>query len=441
MPRSLLAEYEEWLQAPLPSRAPRPRSAPGRHPPAGRPRSRPARPRPVAAPRPRAAPRPPASQPRLRRSRRARLRRVVALTLLFSVLWVVIAFASAMSAPSNVPFALRAVEWLRDNGAAWLVSDVERFYYSLSSPSTGGPALRQLPRVGVGGTAGAGRAAAAGAGVGSGAYRPPPIAPLIYPPLPGEGQWRGTGLTVGGVSPVLLTTFRSDPAYPQMVAGVAWLDARLTRLTLYPGRYEPPNSGNPPAMVPEAMRTHLLATFNSGFKLEDDNGGFVAAGRVYAPLRDGQATLVGYRDGRTDIVSWSGGPVPGPEVEFARQNLPLIVQDGRLNPNLSDGAEWGATLGNAVRVWRSGLGIDARGNLIYAAADQQTAESLAQILRRAGAVRAMELDINSEWVTFNFYAGWDAGAPHKLLPDMTRDATRYLTPDDRDFLAVYATGR
>ena len=117
------------------------------------------------------------------------------------------------------------------------------------------------------------------------------------------------------------------------------------------------------------------------------------------------------------------------------------MSGGRLASNLSDGPEWGATLGNAVRVWRSAVGVDARGNLLYAAADLQTAPSIAQILQRAGAVRAMELDINSEWVTFNFYAGWDAAAPQKLLPGMTRDATRYLTPDDRDFFAVYARVR
>ncbi|MBV9716904.1 MAG: hypothetical protein JOZ64_16130, partial [Solirubrobacterales bacterium] len=67
---------------------------------------------------------------------------------------------------------------------------------------------------------------------------------------------------------------------------------------------------------------------------------------------------------------------------------------------------WGATLGNAVRVWHSGVGLDARGNLLYGAADDQTAASLAEILQRAGAVRAMELDINSEWVTFNFFTAF-----------------------------------
>ncbi|MFZ0378149.1 MAG: hypothetical protein WAL38_10005 [Solirubrobacteraceae bacterium] len=92
---------------------------------------------------------------------------------------------------------------------------------------------------------------------------------------------------------------------------------------------------------------------------------------------------------------------------------------------------------NAVRVWRSGIGVDAHGNLIYAAADDQTAQSLVQILQRAGAVRATELDINYEWTTFNFYGTFAAGEPAKLLPDMNRPATRYLTPDDRDVFAVY----
>jgi hypothetical protein len=190
--------------------------------------------------------------------------------------------------------------------------------------------------------------------------------------------------------------------------------------------------------VPAQLRGRLLATFNSGFKLQDNGGGFAAFGHLYAPLKDGQATLIRYRDGTANVVSWQGGPDPGPNVEFARQNLPLILDGGRLNPNLGDGPQWGATLGNAIRVWRSGVGVDARGNIVYAAADGQTAQSLAQVLQRAGAVRAMELDINYEWVTFNFYGAWGAAGPQKLLPSMTRDATRYLAPDDRDFFAVYA---
>jgi hypothetical protein len=253
-----------------------------------------------------------------------------------------------------------------------------------------------------------------------------------------EGKWRGTTPMVGGAAPIQVTTFRPDPNYPQMVAGVAWIDHLRTRLTLYPGRYEPPNDGNQVADVPSTLRSSLLATFNSGFKLEDSGGGFFSQGHVYAPLRDGQATLIGYKDGAVDVLTWTGGLDPGPGIAFARQNLPPIIENGQLNPALSNDSLWGATLGNAVRVWRSGVGVDAHGNLIYAAADGQTAQSLARILQHAGAVRAMELDINYEWTTFNFYGTLDAGEPAKLLPGMSRAATRYLSPDDRDFFAVYA---
>ena len=102
------------------------------------------------------------------------------------------------------------------------------------------------------------------------------------------------------------------------------------------------------------------------------------------------------------------------------------------------GSEWGATVGNAVRVWRSGLGVDAKGNVIYAAANDQTVQSLAQVLIHAGAVRAMELDINSYWISFNTYAAPGGLEPSKLLAEVERPAERYLTPDDRDFFAVYA---
>jgi hypothetical protein len=49
----------------------------------------------------------------------------------------------------------------------------------------------------------------------------------------------------------------------------------------------------------------------------------------------------------------------------------------------------------------------------------------------------MELDINSYWVSFNTYAAAGALRPAKLLAETERPATRYLTPDDRDFFAVY----
>ena len=187
------------------------------------------------------------------------------------------------------------------------------------------------------------------------------------------------------------------------------------------------------------LRPKLVATFNSGFKMKDETGGVALGGHTYKPLVNGLATFVRYRSGKIDVVSWTGGSSAGADVQYARQNLPLIVNHGRANPNLSDGQEWGFTLGNAIRVWRSAVGVDSRGNLLYAAAPAQTVGSLAAIMIHAGAVRAMELDINTYWTTFISYRHPAPGVigAASLLSDMNRPSTRYLTPDDRDFFAVY----
>jgi hypothetical protein len=164
----------------------------------------------------------------------------------------------------------------------------------------------------------------------------------------------------------------------------------------------------------------------------------VFGGHTYAPMRTGEATIVRYRNGHVNVISWPGGATAGANVVYARQNLPLIVNGGRISPNLSDGSEWGATLGNAIQVWRSAVGVDRRGNLIYAAAPELTVGMLARIMRHAGSVRAMELDINTYWDSFITYRHPGAVGAANLLPTMVRSPQRYLTPDDRDFFAVYA---
>ena len=63
--------------------------------------------------------------------------------------------------------------------------------------------------------------------------------------------------------------------------------------------------------------------------------------------------------------------------------------------------------------------------------------SLASIMIHAGAVRAMELDINAEWPSFITYTGPHAAGAANILPGMAQSPERYLTPDDRDFFAVY----
>ncbi len=373
-----------------------------------------------------------------------RVRRIALIAAALALIPGAISYVQMLGEPSNSSLGIRTVEWLRSNGGAGLVSRIENLYYTLTAPSKGGPRLRALPHVGVaGGLAGApgrGRSLASGQGAVERPYAPPRIAPLTSPALSGEGVWHATRRGSAPYPPLLVTTFRSDPAeYPRLVAGVAWIDPRRTKIELYPGTLEPSVSipARGPAEVPPSLRGRLLATFNAGFKYEDARGGFALDGHTYAPLREEQATLLQRTDGTVSLDAWRGGPTVGGDVAFATQNLPLIVEEGRPSPKLNDSTEWGATLGNAIQVWRSGIGIDRHGDLIYAQADDQTVASLAQILIHAGAVRAMELDINSYWVSFNTYGAPGALDPTKLLAETERPAERYLSPDERDFFAVY----
>ena len=250
------------------------------------------------------------------------------------------------------------------------------------------------------------------------------------------------GPPVDGGPPVLVTTFRPETDYPQLVAYVAWFDHTRTEIGYYPGRYEPPNAAvRGPMMVPYGQRWRLLATFNGGFTYTDGANGSADNGRTNEPLTDGNATLIGYRDGRVAIVKWTGGPDVGPDVAWARQSLAPIVWNGQLNPQLNDNPnspQWGYTLGGLDRVWRTGVGIDRRGNLIYVAADDQTVITLAKILQHVGAVRAMEFDINPEWHTLITYThGANGLIPTMVGANPMQPPTRYLVPDDRDFFAVY----
>jgi hypothetical protein len=380
------------------------------------------------------------ASPRLRRftqdpERWPRVRRIAVLASALMILPGLVSYIIAVTGPSNASLGVNTVEWLRDNGARAIVNQVENWYYSLTAPSKGGPALKSLPTQ-AGALAAAERAARRAR---ASYYHPRPIRPVIHPALPGEGVWHPTFAGGGPNPPVLITTFRPQADYPQLVAGVAWINHTRTSTVLYPGIQEPSVSmaSRGPEEVPPAARKRLVATFNSGFKLADSGGGFAIGGHTYTPLKDGLATIVRYADGHVDVISWTGGPDAPANVVYARQNLPLIVNGGRPNPNLSDGPQWGATLGNAIQVWRSAIGVDKHDNLIYAAGNDQTVGSLAAIMMRAGAVRAMELDINTYWTSFITYRAPGAVGAANLLPTMDRSPLRYLTPDDRDFFAVY----
>jgi hypothetical protein len=374
------------------------------------------------------------------RRRRRRRRILIAAPFLGVLLWAIVSYTTWMLQPTSLSWSAFSVEWVRHKvpfGNS-IVDEIEHVYYTLNAPKKGGPQLKALPAVGLNIPllshlrAEALRRAAAW---------PPRIKPIFPHPLPGEGVWKPTAPPVKGRPPVLVATFRTELDYPRIVAYVAWFDHTRTQIAYYPGRYEPPNAAvRGPMMVPYDQRSRLLATFNAGFTATDGNNGSTDNGRVNEPLADGNATLIGYRDGRVAIVKWSGGPNAGPDVAWARQSLAPIVWNGQLNPQLDDdpdSPQWGFTLGGVTRVWRSGVGLDRRGNLIYVAADDQTVITIAKILQHVGAVRAMEFDINPEWHTLINYTHRHGLDPTMVGPNPDQAPTRYLVPDDRDFFAVY----
>jgi hypothetical protein len=270
-------------------------------------------------------------------------------------------------------------------------------------------------------------------------YVPPPVAPTIIPAQAGEGQWVTEDPWSPAPPALMTTTFRPDSSQPGVVAYVSWMRSSTTQLALYPGYKGPGNTtlDRGPEMVPVAARPNLLATFNSGFYEADAAGGFYAHGTLYFPMVNGLATVVSYANGTVDIVDWQGGPTPGPTVVMARQNLPLLVSAGAPAPGSSVGSQWGVTLGGVPAVWRTGLGVDAQGNLIYVAAASQTAASLARILIRVGAVRGMQLDINPEWPIFVTYGGPNAAAPSLFVPNPNQVSNRFLYASTKDFFAVF----
>jgi hypothetical protein len=367
-----------------------------------------------------------------KRRRRRRLLLLIGIPLLGLFAWAATSYSVYMLKPTSMSFSARSVEWVRADVPFGnkIVDEVEHVYYTANAPKKGGRAPKRLPAVGLSLPRSKQTAIA-----------PQPIRLAFAHPLAGEGVWKPTGPPVNGGPPVLVTTFRPEVEYPQLFAYVAWFDHTRSAIAYYPGRYEPPNAAvRGPMMVPNGQRWRLLATFNGGFTYEDGENGSTVNGQVNEPLKEGKATLVGYRDGRVNIVKWSGGSNAGPDVAWTRQSLAPIVWDGRLNPALNEdpnSQEWGFTLGGVVRVWRTGVGIDRHGNLIFVAAEGQTVITIAKILQHVGAVRAMEFDINPDWHTLITYTHSDGLVPKMVEPQPNQSPERYLAPDDRDFFAVY----
>jgi len=401
-------------------------------------------------PRPRRGPSHRRSRKRRTREQVIRRRRIAVLVLavvLIFVGWVGVSLGQALTDPAlGSSVSARLAEWFREHGGAPIVNWAENVWYSHHQPKKGGK-----PPTGAftaqGHTSSTNAAAATTV---AHLPTPAPVTSPASPPLPGEGQWQPVGRTIDGVPAVYEAFVRPNAVNTSYVVGIAWMDTKLLSATLYSGSTIP--GGGPfthTAPITPTAATTLVTAFNAGFLMSGANGGYYTDGTQQIPLVNGAASIVIYKDGSINIGAWNeGGLTMTPNVASVRQNLDLLVNNGAPAPGLlaNDNNQWGATLGGAAAVWRSGLGITANGAIVYVGGPAMEITDVADLLVRAGAVRGMELDINTDWVNFASYAptppNGGAATPQNgtnLISSMTGGTDRYFQSYwSRDFVTMSA---
>jgi hypothetical protein len=362
--------------------------------------------------------------------------RHIAMTLAFALTCLVLAagwsLGAAVLAPTNDPMAAKVAEWARNHGLGSIVTGLESLQYRLNPPKIGGvPTIPLQKSLGNASTI----------ALGSVAHLQSPVSSVATPALPGEGNFKAV-VTLHHLPVVQVAYLRPDSVHTSYLSAVIWMSSEHTRFEQHPGSLDPGHlslwaNGS---SVSNSAASGLVAAFNGGFKIKDSGGGFYANGHTIGVLRKGAASLVVYRNGNAAIGVWDRDVQMNSSVASVRQNLQLLVDSGRLAKNLNAAVKstWGITVGGSTYVWRSGIGVTAKGDFVYVVGDALSAHSLAVLLLHAGAVRAMQLDINRTWTSYMWFTKSRAGklSAHKVLK-FDRPANRYFTSTSRDFFAVY----
>lgn len=344
--------------------------------------------------------------------------------LVVSLMVVGISYGRALAYPGAASLAVRTVDWVRDHGGAPVVDVAENWWYSYLW-DTANARLAADSR---------------------GATMSVPAALRALNPHPnardGEGVWQALPTGHDGAQVGYATFLHPDPDHPKVLAGIARFDQRLVSTQLLRGTREPildPTPGG--GQVPAAIRARLVATFNSGYKSTDSQGGFYTDHHLLGALRDGAASVVIDDAGRLTVAQWGRDAHLGPHIAAVRQNLALIVDDGHPVSGLEANRDqqWGRAGTELQYTWRSAIGTDAAEDLFYVAGNQLTLPALARALSATGAVRGMQLDIHPNMVnlyTYRHDKGTAEPIPSKLLDTMGAPPDRYLVADRRDFFAM-----
>jgi hypothetical protein len=197
-------------------------------------------------------------------------------------------------------------------------------------------------------------------------------------------------------------------------------------------------------LVPSDHQASLLAIFNGGYQTPHGRWGVMIGGQLLVPPRDTGCTLAMYRDGSARIATWPALAASQSSMLAFRQTPPCLLEGGELHGDLAayrEGA-WGGRVPNVVTRNRSAVGVDESGRvLFYGFGDEAGARMLADGMRYAGAVAALQLDINYYWTRFLLVGKKTAEAPLQitspLAPKMQFEARAYVArPTARDFFYI-----
>jgi hypothetical protein len=238
------------------------------------------------------------------------------------------------------------------------------------------------------------------------AFGPAALTPMGS--LDQEGRWQPY-ISDGSQRVVAYrTVLQPDKGRGYAHAVIVALDMRHVVLHLVLGYEEPvsPNTFDRPGVIPaqDAQPGVLLGAFNGGFQAKHGQFGAMADGQVALPARDGLGTLVIYKDGTLDLGAWGTDVSATPEVQSYRQNGPLMVSQGQVNPHTADFAprDWGYVFGGGVATFRSAVGISQdRKTLFFIVGPSLTTQSLAAVMQQAGVWNGIQLDINRPWTRFD----------------------------------------
>ena len=381
-------------------------------------------------------------QPKKKNYRRRRITVAIIGVVVIFLAWMGISLGLALTNQSyGSSLSARFAEWGRDHGIGGIVTWAEQEWYALNPPKKGGKPPSNAFKT-------KGNGAKAIASTCPDALPKPGTMPTpAQPPQPSEGVWQPVGRLVANCAAVYETYVRPDAIHTSYVVGLAWMDPKLLSASLYSGSQVP--GGGPfarTAPISTNAATSLVAAFNAGFRMQDAQGGYYTDAKTIIPLVAGKASAVIYKDGTMDIGAWGTQVAMTPDVVSVRQNLDLIVDQGKAVAGLSasDNSRWGATLGGSALVWRSGMGVRRNGSIVFVGGPSMTITALADLLSKAGCQRAMELDINTDWVNFVTFApalGQPANPANGslLISSMSGGTSRYFASWwTRDFFTMSA---